>query len=132
MGMARPPLLQAREQSSPRGRGGRTEVENAQSLETLREPPLQSCPPAALGQEEDAVLQLAENDGIDGQVSLIRPQPRDHGDSRGLLRRLAQDIGVDKEPHRVAPKVNLKADGRAGRWSFIKTPCRRNHDGLRP
>src|SRR6516162_10513909 len=63
------------------------------------EPPLETGAPFPLAQQQNAESQLAEDYGIDGQFTLVPPEPLDHLGNGRLLGRLAQHVGVDQIPH---------------------------------
>ena len=47
-------------------------------------------------------MQLAKNDGVDGDLTLVVAKPLDHLQIRSWPRRLAENIGIDEISHSVS------------------------------
>src|ERR1700733_5759491 len=65
------------------------------------EPALQRCPLSSPRKDENPESQFAENDGIDGDLRLIRAKPFDYPPIGRWLSRLAQYVEVDQIFHSV-------------------------------
>src|SRR5437016_7071068 len=65
-------------------------------------PTLQRRPLLSFGKNKNAETQFTENDGIDGDVSLVRAKPMHNQRIRSWFRRLAQNVRVNQILHRVS------------------------------
>lgn len=92
-------LLQPREKPGPSGSGCSIEVQHAKPLDGEREPLLQTGAPPAGGQKQDAVFELAKNDGIHREIALVLSKPSHDTGVRHGLGRLTQNIGVRQILH---------------------------------
>ena len=68
----------------------------------LLEPVLQPLPALSGWQQMDAKADLAEDDGVNDQFALVALQPFHHAARRFRLGRLAEDVGVDQEIHKLS------------------------------
>src|SRR5262249_52556714 len=88
-----------REQRRPRQAHGRFPRQAMKPLHPGVEPSLESGALPSLRQQEDAEAHFAEDDGVDGDLALVSPQPLDHLEVWYWPRRFAEDVGVDQVFH---------------------------------
>lgn len=88
-----------REKLSPTKRrvGVPRQTENV--LNGALEPVIEPGPALASGQKKDSETDFAEDDRIDGDLSLEMPQPANDALIRRRLCRLTEDVGVDEISH---------------------------------
>src|SRR5665213_2901804 len=72
------------------------------SLNALSEPSFQFTPPRTGRHQMNTKTNLAQNNRVNGDLTLVSPKPLNHPRLRLRLGRLAQDIGIDKVGHRVS------------------------------
>ncbi len=60
------------------------------------EPPFEAGATPALREEQDTESDLAEDDGVDGNLTLVCAQPIDHSCVWRCLRRFAENVRVDE------------------------------------
>ena len=94
-----PRCAETRQQLRPFEASVRVPWQTMEALHARVEPAFQRGPFSSLGKNEDAASQLANNDGIDGDVRLVRTEPCHDARIGHWLRRLAQNVGVDEVLH---------------------------------
>ena len=65
-------------------------------------PFFEPLPTTSFRQDEDAVFQLAQHDGIDNKLGFVVPQPIDHRLIRSGFGGLTQNVCIDKVGHNVS------------------------------
>lgn len=89
-----------REQLRPSKASLCLEWHTGESSHSFVEPLLQPCPAPAPGQQENSEPDLAEDDGIDGDLALVMPKPCDDARAGSGLGRLAEHLRVNEVFHR--------------------------------
>ena len=88
-----------RQQFRPFKPGLRVPGETVEPSDTFIEPAFQRCSLSSAGQDENPEWQFARNHGIDSDIRLMQAKPCHDPRIGRWFRRLAQNVGVDRELH---------------------------------
>lgn len=102
------------EESSPAQACGCVPTQAVDALDAILEPSLQTFAALSLRQEKDAEKDLAENDGIDSDLSLVLSQPPQNPRIRVGPGGLAEDVRVDQQ----GQSVSVDSDSMATKKPF--------------